>query len=203
MLQRCNAATLHRCIAAMLRWGGATITPCSTTCNWQPATMSIDSRRGGSYELGIDCKFAPEPFHRTRLVFICPRFVIANEASFPLHYMQARATRRRCSAGSCKEACWWVEVGLGRESSSRRSSPRGDALSASPSSPPPTCPAPSPDVPGGHGAPRPQRPSYRKRRSRSTGRRAGASSSCRSKPRRVATAPSGVAPLASPPERIS
>lgn len=152
MLQRCNAATLHRCIAAMLRWGGATITPCSTTCNWQPATMSIDSRRGGSYELGIDCKFAPEPFHRTRLVFICPRFVIANEASFPLHYMQARATRRRCSAGSCKEACWWVEVGLGRESSSRRSSPRGDALSASPSSPPPTRPAPSPDVPGGHGA---------------------------------------------------
>eukprot|EP00966_Prymnesium_polylepis_P073475 1705592-Prymnesium_polylepis.1 len=51
--------------------------------------MSIDSRRGGSYELGIDCKFAPEPFHRTRLVFICPRFVIANETPFPLHYMQA------------------------------------------------------------------------------------------------------------------
>ena len=43
----------------------------------KPAAMSIASRVGqGSYELGIECRFAPAPFHRTRLVFICCRLVL-------------------------------------------------------------------------------------------------------------------------------
>ena len=55
----------------------------------QPASLAIESRsHQGSYDLGIDCKFAPEPFHRTRLVFICSRFVLANETSTPLQYKQ-------------------------------------------------------------------------------------------------------------------
>lgn len=55
----------------------------------QPNTLSLDSRTGpGSYELGVECRFAPAPFHRTRLVFVCNRIVLVNQLEHELVYMQ-------------------------------------------------------------------------------------------------------------------
>lgn len=55
----------------------------------QPTSLSIDSKSApGSYELGVECRFAPPPFHRTRLVFFCNRHVLSNDTNHSIQYMQ-------------------------------------------------------------------------------------------------------------------
>lgn len=55
----------------------------------QPHSVSLDSTSTqGCYELSTVSRFAPQPFHRTRLVFVCPRYVLVNETPFDMQYMQ-------------------------------------------------------------------------------------------------------------------
>ena len=59
----------------------------------KPAAMSIDSQvGGGAYELGVECRFAPAPFHRTRLVFLSCTLVLVNDTPHDVQYMQTGTT---------------------------------------------------------------------------------------------------------------
>ena len=67
----------------------ATFTPSAlAAASPEPSSVSLEGR-GGVYELGVASKFAPGAFHRTRLVYVCPRYVLSNESASPLQFLQS------------------------------------------------------------------------------------------------------------------